>query len=244
MKIEKNIAGTGYVLTNNEGDSLNVAFSEFWDICRAGTEIDTKSEVEEYLSQCSDISGHDLDRIRAFPKLVDKITEQVIQDRINDETGDQIYDAAKKCIEEHVAEIEGKVKWFSLSEDKCISVWYSPDKYDGDQFQMHLEEKCEDGSMGPGCEILSSDSYATANISFEALCETLSEICEAAGVFDDEYPWLNTSNTAAMFAQQIFDAFGMEKDQKQGLDNVISAAEAKKVELKSKVDNKNIEHEI
>lgn len=142
MKIEKNGEGTGFVLTNNEGDSLNVAWSEFWDIVRAGTEIETKSEVEEYLAQCPDISGHDLDRIRAFPKLVDRITEQVIQDRINDETGDQIYYAAEKCIKEHISE------------------------------------------------------------------------------------------------------FGMEKPEKQGLDNIISHAEAKKDEFKPMVENKNIEHEI
>lgn len=244
MKIEKNSDGTGYVLTNSAGESLNVVFSEFWDICRAGKEIETKSEIENFLAQCPDISGHDLDRIRAFPMLVDKITKQVIQDRINDESGDQVYYAAEKCIKEHVAEVEDKVKWFSLSEDKCISVWYSPDEHDGDQFQIHLEEKREDGSMGPGCEIISSDSYATANISFEALCETLSEICEDAEVYDEEYPWFNTSNTAAMIAQQIFDAFGMAKAKKQELDNIILEAEAKKGEIKTREENKDIEHEI
>jgi len=216
MKIEKNSDRTGFVLTNSEGASLNVSFMEFWDICRAGTEIDTKNEVEEFLAQCPDISGYDLDRIRAFPKLVDAITEQTIQDRINDESGDQIYYAAEKCIKSHIAEIEGKVKWFSLSEDKCISVWYSPDKYDGDQFQMHVEEKGEDGTMGPGCEIISSDSYATADISFKALCETLSEICDDADVLvDDEsaHP-----NLVAKIAENIFNEFGMENDTKEMLE--------------------------
>lgn len=211
MKIEKNENGNGFVLTNHLGQTLNVDFMEFWDICRTGTKIGTQSEVEEYLAQCPDIDGHDLDRVRAFPILIDKITEQVIKDRINDESGDQIYDAASECINAHIAEIEDKVKWFRLSEDKCISVWYSPDRYDGDQFQMHLEEIGEYGVMGPGCEILSSDSYATADISFKALCETLSEICEDADIYDDEYPWLTTSHTASRLAQEIFDAFGMEK---------------------------------
>lgn len=211
MKIEKNENGNGFVLTNHSGQTLNVDFLEFWDICRAGTQIDTRSEVKEYLAQCPDIDGHDLDRVRAFPILIDKITEQVIQDRINDESGDQIYDAATKCINAHIAELEDKVKWFRLSEDKCISVWYSPDRYDGDQFQMHLEEIGEDGIMGPGCEVLSSDSYATADISFKALFETLSEICDDAEVYDNEAVGSN-SDIVAHVAQEIFDAFGMETE--------------------------------
>lgn len=209
MKIEKNSEGNGFVLTNSAGDSLNVSFLDFWDIVRAGTEIDTKNEVIEYLSQCSDISGHDLDRIRAFPRLVDKITEQVIEDRINDESGDQIYYAAEKCIKEHLSTLDSlnMMKWFELSDDKCISVWYTPDKYDGDQFQMHLEEKCEDGSMGNNCEIISNESYATADISFEALCETLSEICDDADIFaDDESA---KSNLVSTIAKNIFHEFGM-----------------------------------
>lgn len=214
MKVDfSKAADKGFVLlTNNSGSTMAVSVMEFWEICRVGSKIDTKGEVEEYLAQCPDIDGHDLDRIRAFPALVDAITERVIDDRIGEETGDQIYYAAEKCIKSHIAEIENKVKWFRLSDNKCISVWYAPDKYDGDQFQMHLEEIGEDGKMGAGCEILSDESYATNDISFEALCETLNEILEDAEIFDDEYPWLNTSNTAAMIAQQIFDEFGMDKN--------------------------------
>lgn len=211
MKIERNSNGTGMVLTNSAGESLNVSWSEFWDVVRSGDKMDTRAEVEEYLSQSPDIFGHDLDRIRAFSELVDKITKQVIKDRCEDESGDQIYYAAQKCIEEHIAELESKVKWFSLSQNRCISVWYSSDEHDGDQFQMRLEEKGKDGYMGPACEILSDESYATANISFQSLCETLSEICDDAEVYDDEYPLLTNSNMSAMIAQKIFDAFGMQK---------------------------------
>lgn len=212
MKIVKNKDGNGYVLTNNLGESLKVNFMEFWDICRAGTQIGTRSEVKEYLEQCPDINGHDLDRVRAFPVLIDKITEQVIKDRINDETGDQIYDATTKCINAHIAEIEDKVKWFRLSEDKCISAWYSPDKFEGDQFQMHLEEIDEDGVMGPCCEILSSDSYATADISFKALCETLSEICFDGDISSEDIT--NYCGNISGLANKIFSSFGIEYSEK------------------------------
>lgn len=209
MEIERNANGNGFVLTNQVGKTLEISFSEFWDICRVGKEIDTRDEVKNYLSQCPDINGHDLDRVRAFPELIDKITEQVIQDRINDESGDQIYDAAMKCIQTHIAEIEDKVKWFRLSEDKCISVWYSPDKHDGDQFQMHLEATGKNGVMGPDCEVLSSDSYATADISFTALCETLSEICRDADV--EEEDMASYLGNIVGVANEVFTSFGMEK---------------------------------
>ncbi|MBQ8248102.1 MAG: hypothetical protein IJZ42_13320 [Lachnospiraceae bacterium] len=230
MKIEKNLDGSGFILTNQAGESLNVSFAEFWDICRTGREIDTKSEVKDYLVECPDIGGHDLDRIRAFPALVDAITDQVIDDRIGDEYGDQIYNAAAKCINAHIAELESKVKWFALSEDKCISVWYAPDEHDGDQFQMHLEEKGEDGYMGPACEIISSDSYATNDISYSSLCETLREICDDADVYDTDLPWGNTDNIAAILADQIFDAFGLDTREnsavaKTTLDSVIDNAQ-------------------
>ena len=210
MKIEKCNDGTGFVLTNESGDSLHISFADFWDICKHGTQMETRSEVEEYLSQCPAIDGHDLDRVRAFPELVDKITEKVIQNRINEESGDQIYDAATECISKHVAEIETKLMWFKLSEEKCISVRYAPDEHDGDQFQMYLEEIGEDGYMGSRCELVSDEAYATADISFKSLCETLEEVCDDAGVYDDEYPWLGSSNVAARIAQEIFDAFGIE----------------------------------
>ena len=209
MEIEKSKNGNGYVLTNKLGNVLNVSFSEFWEICREGSRIDTKHEVQEYLSQCPDINGHDLDRIRAFPELVEKIMEQVIQDRINDETGDQIYYAAEKCINSHIATIENKVKWFRLSEDTCISVWYAPDKHDGDQFQMHLEKIGEDGIMGPGCEILSDESYATDSISYSSLCKTLIEICNDANISNDDVDDLTAQISG--IADEIFCSFGMKK---------------------------------
>ncbi len=80
MDIIKRADGNGFTLTNHAGETLDITFMEFWGICRAGRHLDTKGEVEEYLAQCPDIDGHDLDRIRAFPALVDLITERVIDD--------------------------------------------------------------------------------------------------------------------------------------------------------------------
>lgn len=233
MKIEKCNDGTGFVLTNESGDSLHVSFAEFWDICKHGTRMDTRDEVVNYLGDCDRLGEITAERIKTFPDLVDKIAEQVIKDRIAEESGDQIYYAAEKCVSEHLAAIESKIKWFKLSEDKCISVWYAPDEHDGDQFQLYLEEIGEDGYMGSRCELVSDEAYATADISFKSLCETLEEICCDAEVYDDEYPWLGSSNAAARIAQEIFDAFGMGKERateaRQSLDEKISAAEARVV---------------
>lgn len=237
MKIEKAVDGSGYVLTSETGSSMAIPHHEFWDICRAGLEIDTKSEVEEYLSQCPDIDGHDLDRIRAFPALVDKITERVIQERIDNENGDQIYEAAKWCIKQHISYLESvnMMKWFEISEDKCISVWYAPDKYDGDQFQMHLEEKCPDGSMNANCEVLSDESYATNDISFKSLCDTLEEVFDDAGVYDEDL--LTDKKRIEAVAKNIMVSFGMaietnkdvsEKGVSDDLDRRIESAEGVK----------------
>ena len=106
MKIEKSRDGSGFVLSNNVGALLQVSFDEFWEICRYGNEIDTRSEVEEYLSQCPEIGGHDVDKLMDIPAFVDMVVEQVIQDRISNENGDQIYEAVSKCIKSSMVEIE------------------------------------------------------------------------------------------------------------------------------------------
>lgn len=85
MKIERNPDGSGMILTNSAGASLNVSWAEFWDICSAGVQMDTKDEVESYLSDCDIIGEYNIQRIRAFPTLIDKITEQVIKDRIDEQ---------------------------------------------------------------------------------------------------------------------------------------------------------------
>lgn len=74
--------------------------------------------------------------------------------------------------------------WFALSEDKCISVWYFPDSDYGDQLLMKLEQRAEDGSMGPQCELIYDESYATGKLTQKAICRCLEEIYEDADLSD------------------------------------------------------------
>lgn len=113
--------------------------------------------------------------------------------------------------------------WFPLSEEKCISVWYAPDKYDGDQLQMKLEQRGEDGSMGPHCEVLIDESYATANLSEKAILQTLREIYEDAGLdsIADSASIVLTDNIMSVFALK-----------KPALDAQIQAAQAMTTPIK------------
>lgn len=100
MKIDRLEDGSGMVLINGNGEFLNVSFMEFWEICKAGDRMNTKSEVEEYLSGCEEIGGYDADNVLDNSKLIDNIVEEVISQRINNENGDQIWEAAEKKIKE------------------------------------------------------------------------------------------------------------------------------------------------
>lgn len=72
--------------------------------------------------------------------------------------------------------------WFSLSEDKCISVWAYPDGKHPDQLLMKLEQRGEDGSMGPHCEVLIDESYATGSLSQKDIRRCLREVYKDAGL--------------------------------------------------------------
>lgn len=111
--------------------------------------------------------------------------------------------------------------WFPLNEDKCISVWYAPDKYDGDQLLMHLEERAEDGSMGPHCEILSDESYATANLSQRAIRRTLREIYDDADLEDI------AKSASQELSEKVMSVFGLKK---MDLENQIASAASRSAE--------------
>ena len=100
---------------------------------------------------------------------------------------------------------QGNCFWFALSEDKCISVWLAPDAHDGDQLQMHLEQRAEDRSMGAFCEVLSDESYATADLSYGAICQTLQKIFEDAGLS------VHAENVLHGLTAQIMSVFGLKK---------------------------------
>lgn len=66
--------------------------------------------------------------------------------------------------------------WFPLDEEKCISVWFSPDSMFGDHLSMKLEARGEDGSMGPHCEVLIDERYDSDSLSREDICRCLQEV--------------------------------------------------------------------
>ncbi len=77
---------------------------------------------------------------------------------------------------------QGNCFWFPLSDDKCISVWYTPDPDGEDYLSMKLEARAEDGSMGPHCELIFDESYTTGDLSRASILETLREISADAGL--------------------------------------------------------------
>lgn len=112
----------------------------------------------------------------------------------------------------------GRCFWFALSEDKCFSAWYAPDPHDGDQLQMKLEERAEDGSMGPHCELVFDESYGTDNLSFKAIQETLSDIYHDAGL------GIPSETTLHEMTDRVMSVFSLKKS----LDDQIKGAETKK----------------
>lgn len=107
-------------------------------------------------------------------------------------------------------------RWFPLTEDKCFSVWYAPDKYDGDQLQMKLEKRAEDGSMGAFCELIYDESYGTADLSYKAIAETLEEIYWDAGIHDVD------ANIIHNLTESVMDSFNLKK---QSLSDKIQSAQ-------------------
>ena len=72
---------------------------EFWEICRVGERVDTRREVEEYLGDCETISGMRSDLIRGSQAFLDEVVDKVIEKRVGNENGDQIYAAILECME-------------------------------------------------------------------------------------------------------------------------------------------------
>ena len=132
---------------------------------------------------------------------------------------------------------QGNCFWFALNDEKCISVWYAPDAYDGDQLQMKLEQRAEDGSMGPFCEVLIDESYGTADLSYSAVCSTLQEIYEDAGIGVHSEASLHELTDKVMFV------FGLrKKDLESQIQDAVAKATAPKPSVPSQA--KESPHEI
>lgn len=105
--------------------------------------------------------------------------------------------------------------WFALSDDKCISVWLYPDDREGDQLLMKLEQRAEDGSMGPHCEVLIDESYGTGDLSRAGICECLQDIHWDAGLGEMPEEKVN------VLSEQVMAVFGLCK---RSLDSQIESA--------------------
>ena len=93
MKIEKTKNDYGITITNSEGKSLTIKWGEFWQICREGDRINVLSEVKENLEYWCNNKGYDANIILKDSKLLNAIIERIIQERINNESSGQIFDA-------------------------------------------------------------------------------------------------------------------------------------------------------
>lgn len=124
---------------------------------------------------------------------------------------------------ERMENVRSDVVWFQLSEDFCVSVWYAPDNFLGDQFQMKLELVCDDGRMGPACELVHDESYGTANLSYEALCETLNEVIQDVAFACEEGDLVGVTTDGLVdvtsLARDIIQVFGIEGN-KNAVDKV------------------------
>jgi hypothetical protein len=96
MHIEHN--DKGVTVINRHGVAIHFTFSEFWELCRYGNFIDVRSEVEEYIENCDNINGVNVDEILNNSKLMDDITNEVISVRLSYENGDTIWDAANRLV--------------------------------------------------------------------------------------------------------------------------------------------------
>lgn len=96
MNISKN--DKGITLINEEGATINLTWYEFWEICRYGRMIDTISEVEEYIKDCEEIASVSTEKILGSKELIQRIADEVIDYRIKDESGDDIWYVANEII--------------------------------------------------------------------------------------------------------------------------------------------------
>ena len=81
--------GSRYFI-NVKKQAISLSPRDFWAISRIANFLDTKSEVEEYLNQLDSINGVSAKRL-STPNRVKLITEKVQENRLSEESGDQIY---------------------------------------------------------------------------------------------------------------------------------------------------------
>lgn len=123
MKIDVLSDNSKVLLTSDTGKMMQISFSEFWEICRFGNELDVTEEVKEYLSQTPSFNGVASEDIINNSELFEKIVDKVIDYRVGQENGDQIYNVICEYVQgvkPHSLE-SGYAAWkeFSLSKEEC-----------------------------------------------------------------------------------------------------------------------------
>lgn len=124
--------------------------------------------------------------------------------------------------------------WFALNEDKCISAWYYPDSVYGDQLLMKLEQRAEDGSMGPHCEIIYDESYGTGKLTQKAICRCIEEIYEDAGLREI------AKAGSQEVTEQVMSLFGLKK---KSLEDKIRNAENTKPKAETSIEKREVSPE-
>lgn len=195
----------GFRLVENEKDISDSSFV----LCMASTKEEyvnsTPSEVYEFntlqdcIAECAFL--RDSAKAKGSPDYFAAYI--VAEDGIN--PWNQVF-ADLKLTEECI--------WLSLSIDKCISIWYSPDKQYGDELAMKIEQRGLHGSMGPHCEIICDERYTTSDLSYTSIRKTLQEIYHDADLSVDESDLHNLS-------EKIISVFNLKKP---SLDNQIQSA--------------------
>ncbi len=97
MKIKKNDDGSVRI-TQDSGLQTTYSMSEIYEIASFVALEDTKDEVETYLTGLEECRGVTITERYLCDDIIETIAKTVHQDRINDESGDQIYDAVYKHI--------------------------------------------------------------------------------------------------------------------------------------------------
>lgn len=110
MKVELLTKEGLAVLTNQNGESMKISIPEFWQICQFGARLDTQEEVSALLSDVDAFEGIPTELLKANSAFVAEVVDRVLDTRVQNETGSQVYDAVCYCIK-NSKEMNGCTVW-------------------------------------------------------------------------------------------------------------------------------------
>lgn len=91
----------GVSIERSNEPTIQLAWNEFWEICRYGERINIKNEVIDFLDDIdTDVQyGQGIYReLFSSEEMINRIVESVRQIRINNETTDEIHDAIEAVL--------------------------------------------------------------------------------------------------------------------------------------------------